>query len=83
MEDYSSPSFIQAFIQLSCEVGYPKVLLIDSGSQMISSCENMKINFRDIKFKLHHDVQVECEVCQVGGQDMNGKVKRRICEIRQ
>ena len=34
MEDYSTMSFVQAFIRLSCSVGYPKLLLIDEGSQL-------------------------------------------------
>ena len=61
MDDYSSQAFLLAFIRLSCEVGYPKVLLIDSGSQLTSSCENMKISYQDIKAKIYQGVQVECE----------------------
>ena len=83
MENYDSFSFIQAFIRFACEVGYPKMLLIDGGSQVLSSCENMKINFQDVQSKLYHDVQVECEVCPVGGHNMNGKVERKIQEIKK
>ena len=82
MEDYTSYSFIQAFIRLSCEVGYPKTLLIDSGSQVTSSCENMTIDFQDVKSRLYRGVQVECEVVPVGGHNMNGKVERKIKEIK-
>ena len=82
MDDYSSFAFIQAFIRLSCEVGYPKVLLIDSGSQVKSSCENMTIDFQDVKSKIFRNVQVECEVVPVGGHNMNGKVERKIREIK-
>ena len=82
MEDYSSHSFISAFIRLSCDVGYPKTLLIDSGSQITSSCENMEIDFQDVKSKLYRSVQVECEVVPVGGHNMNGKVERKIREIK-
>ena len=82
MEDYSSPSFVQAFIRFSCEVGYPKCLLVDSGSQLLSSCDNMKLNFQDIQYKLHRDVGVECEVVPVGGRNMNGKVERKIRAVR-
>ena len=35
MEDYSTHFFIQAYTRLSCEVGYPKTLLPDEGSQLI------------------------------------------------
>ncbi|MEM7375648.1 MAG: hypothetical protein AAF587_44055 [Bacteroidota bacterium] len=35
MEDYSSTSFILAFTRLLCEVGFPKKLLADEGSQLV------------------------------------------------
>ena len=34
MEDYSAISFVQAFIRFSSDAGYPKMLLIDEGSQL-------------------------------------------------
>ena len=83
MEDYSSLSFIQAFTRLSCDVGYPKLLLVDGGSQIISSCENTKLNFQDIQAILYRDVVVEFEIVPVGGHNMNGKVERKIREIRK
>ena len=83
MEDYSSTSFIQAFTRFSCEVGYPKLLLADAGSQFIKACDDIHLNFRDLKFQLHRDVGVELEVCPVGGHHMNGKVERRIQEIKK
>ena len=83
MENYTSFSFIQAFIRMSCEVGYPKILLIDSGSQVTSSCENMKINFQDVKSRIYQRVQVECDIVPVGGHNMNGKVERKIREVKK
>ena len=83
MEDYSSSSFVQAFIRLSCDVGYPKLLLVDGGSQLVSSCENMRLSFTDIKSQLYHDVQTQYEVCPVGGHNMHGRVERKIREVRQ
>ena len=41
MEDYSTPSFMLAFIRSSCNVGYPKILLPDEGSQLVKGCKNM------------------------------------------
>merc|ERR1711965_1064525 len=45
MEDYSTTSFVQAFIRLACEVGYPKILLIDEGSQLVKGCEQSRFNY--------------------------------------
>ena len=83
MEDYSTPSFIQAFIRLSCDVGYPKVLLIDEGSQLKKGCESMLISFRDTKMKLNRDFHVEFDTCPVGGHYFHGKVERKIRSIRE
>ena len=73
MEDYIATSFIQAFIRLACEVGYPKILLTDSGSQLVKGCNSITFDFRDLKFKLHKNAGVELELCPVGGY--NKKLK--------
>ena len=53
MEGYSSTAFIQSLIRLSCEVGYPKILLADSGSQIVKNVDTMRLNFKDIQHDLH------------------------------
>ena len=83
MEDYSSTSFIQAFIRLSCDVGYPKILLPDEGSQLIKSCQNVRYNFKDVKEKLFVDSKVEFYPCPVGGHNMHGRVERKIREVKE
>ena len=83
MEDYSSSAFTQAFIRLACEVGYPKILLPDEGSQLLSSCENIRYSYKDVKHKLYTDVKVEFEPCPVGGHNMHGRVERKIREIKK
>ena len=45
MDTYDSNSFILAFTRFSCEVSYPKILLLDEGSQLLKGCKNMKFNF--------------------------------------
>ena len=82
IEDYSTASFVQAFTRLSCEVGYPKKLLVDEGSQFIKGCQSMIFNFSDIKSQLHRNIKVEFQACLVGGHNMHGRVERKICEMR-
>ena len=83
MADYSTKAFVQAFTRFSTEVGYPKTLLCDKGSQLIKGCESMVIQFWDLKHQLHRETGVDFEVCPVGGHNMNGRVERRIREIRK
>ena len=82
MDTYDSNSFILAFTHFSCQVGYPKILLLNEGSQLINGCKNMKLNFQDIRHQLHVNVNVEFELCPVGGHSMNGRVERKIKEIK-
>ena len=83
MEDYSSTSFVSAFIRFSCEAGYPKILLTDEGSQLVKGCENMLINFHDTQHRLSLNSKVEYHICPVGGHNMHGKVERKIKSIRE
>ena len=46
MDDYSTSSFIQSFTRFACEVGYPKYLLPDEGSQLVKGCDEMKLNYQ-------------------------------------
>jgi hypothetical protein len=82
MDDYSTISFVQAFIRLSCEVGYPKILLTDEGSQLIKACKTMEFDFHDTKQKLYTGHGVEFDVCPVGGHNMHGRVERKIKEVK-
>ena len=75
MEDYSSSSFLQCFIRLSCEVGYPRKLLPDEGSQLINGCGSMKIYFQDARFQLHQQMNVDYEQCPTAAHHMPGKVE--------
>lgn len=81
MDDYSTQSFIMGFTRFSCEVGYPKFLLSDAGSQLIRGCQDMRLSYIDIKHQLHKKHQINFEVCPVGGHNEHGKVERKIREI--
>jgi hypothetical protein len=82
MEDYSTEAFVQSFVRLSCEVGYPKLLLIDEGSQLVKGCESMELNFRDIQNRLFVSSSVQFETCPVSGHNMHGRVERKIKQIK-
>ena len=84
MEDYSTSAFINSFIRLSSDVGYPKKMICDSGSQLVKACESMELSFRDLQFRLRQEAAgIEFDVCPVGGHNMNGRVERKIREIRK
>ena len=83
MEDCSTKAFIQSFVRSSCEIGYPKLLSVNERSQLVKERESMKLNYTDIKYKLHKDSLVEFDTCPVGGRNYNGKFERRIRQIKE
>ncbi len=83
MEASTTGAFLQAFTRFACEVGYPKRIMADGGSQLVKGCETMELSFRDIQQKLFQNVKVELEVCPVGGHNMHGRVERRIQEVKK
>ena len=46
MDDYSTDSFILAFIRFSCRYGYPRWVLPDEGSQLVKGCKDMEYSFQ-------------------------------------
>jgi hypothetical protein len=83
MEDYSTESFILGFIRFACKVGYPKRLMPDEGSQLVKGCKIMKLEYYDIKHRLHERYGVEFETCPVGAHYMHGKVERKIKHVQE
>ena len=43
----------------------------------------MKLDFKDIKNHLYKEVNVDFDVCPVGGNHVHGKVERGIKEVRK
>ena len=82
MDDYSTDSFILAFIRFSCRYGYPSSLYPDPGSQLIKGCNDMIISFSTIKYRLEVEYGVEFHTCPVGSHYVHGKVERKIREVR-
>lgn len=82
MEDYSTSSFVLAFIRFSCKVGYPKRLLPDAGSQLVKGCKSTTITFSDIRSRLH-EFGVLFEICPVGAHYMHGRVERKIRHVKE
>ena len=83
MEDYSTESFLLAFIRFSSRYGYPKTLLIDEGSQLVKGCNDMIISFIDLAHKLNFEYGVDFRTCPVGAHYMNGKAERKIQHVQK
>ena len=82
MEDYTTESFILAFTRFACKFGYAKKLMPDEGSQLAKGCKTMKLEYFDIRHKLHKEYVIEFEACPPGAHYMHGKVKRKIKHVQ-
>ena len=82
MENYDAASFMLSFIRLSCNSGVPKILISDTGSQLVKGYGDMRIDFTDLRNQLHRQESVEFEIIPVGGHNMTGKVERVIKEAK-
>ena len=83
MEDYSTESFLLAFVRFSCRYGYPQSLLTDEGSQLVKGCNDMVISFTDLSHKLSFEYGVDFRTCPVGAHYMNGKAERKIQHVQR
>ena len=83
MDNYSTDSFILAFIRFSCRYGYPCKLLPDPGSQLIKGCKDMILSFSDIQHRLSVEHGVSFQTCPVGAHYVHGKVERKIQTVRR
>ena len=83
MEGYDTTQFLLTFSRFACEAGYPKYLLADKGSQLISGSENMMINMSDVGGNLNREYGIRFEVCPVGGHNFHGKVERKIRTVKE
>ena len=83
MEDYSTDSFLLAFIRFSCKCGYPKTLCIDEGSQLVKGCKDMAISFVDLSHRLNFEYGINFYPCPVGAHYMNGKAERKIQQVQK
>ena len=77
MEGYDTNQFLNAFSRFACELGFPKKLLVDEGSQIVCGCKNVILDIVDIK-----EHGVEFRTCPVGGHNYNGKVERKIKTLK-
>ena len=83
MEGYNATQFLLAFSRFACEVGFPKVLLIDAGSQLVNGCENMVLDMCNIKGVLNREYGIQFSPCPVGGHNFHGKVERKIKTVQE
>ena len=75
-------AMLEAFIRLSCEVGYPKYVSIDQEGSLMAQMNEIQVNLRDLSHSLYSEHGTILEISAVGGHDQHGKVERAIRSIQ-
>ena len=85
MQDYSAAAVVQAFTRFGCSYGYPSLLLIDQGTQLVSAYENVRINMVDLAGQLETKFQVgiQHQTSPTRGHNYQGMVERGIREVKR
>ena len=82
IEGYDATHFLLAFSRFSSDAGFPKLLLVDEGSQLVRGCGNMLIDISDASGVLKTEFGVIFQMCPVGGHNFHGKAERKIKTIQ-
>ena len=83
MEGYDTTQFLLAFSRFSSEAGFPKLLLVDEGGQLVRGCDNMSINMCDARGVLRSEFGANFQTCPVGGHNFHGKAERKIKAVQE
>ena len=65
-----------AVFRLSCEIGTPKKLYINTDSAFEYGLENLEFDLRDLQLNLNRQHGIEFATCPVGGHNAHGHVER-------
>ena len=83
MEGYDTYPVLLGFARFAYELGYPKKLLIDEGSQLVSGCDAVVLNMSNLKAKFNREFGIDFSTCPIGGHNYHGRVERKIKTIQE
>ena len=83
VEKSDSSGIIEGLTRVSCEVGVPKILLIDQDSAVMKALSEVEFEVVNLKLEAKKLFGIEFSTCPVAGHNMNGQVERRIRTIQE
>ena len=83
VEKKDSSWVVDGVMRLSCEIGVPKLLLIDQDATFIKAMSEVEFTYQDAEFQLHRDLGIEFVTCPVSGHNQHGQVERRIRTVKE
>ena len=83
VEKRDGSGVMDGITRLSCEVGIPKLVLMDQDAAFIKSLKEVEYSYTDAEFNLNRDLGIEFITCPVSGHNQNGQVERRIRTVQE
>ena len=83
IEGKNSSCILDGITRMSCEIGVPKYLLIDSDDAIKKALRELEVDVKDLEFKLHKEKGIVFDVCPVAGHNAHGQVERVIRSVQE
>lgn len=80
LEDCTAETFVEAIHNLSCFLGYPQLILMDSSQAFIKGLKDIEFSFHDASNKLYLEKGITFKLCGTGGTShaKHGLIEKRI-----
>ena len=83
MEKKDSSGVVDGITRLACEVGIPKLVLMDKDATFVKALSEMEFVYQDAAFQLNRELGIEFQTCPVSGHNQHGQVERRIRTVKE
>ena len=85
VQDYSAVSVVQAFTRFGTSSGFPSLVIIDQGTQLVSAYEKMSINMLDLEDQLEsqYNTKLHYQTGPARAHNYQGMVERSIKELKR
>ena len=69
MEKKDSSGVVDGITRLACEVGIPKLVLMDKDATFVKALSEMEFVYQDAAFQLNRELGIEFQTCPVSGHN--------------
>ena len=83
IEAKSADAVLDGVNRLGCEVGFPKIILIDQDTGIMKALKEAQVNLFDLEAVLYKTRSVQFKTCPVSGHNYHGLVERKIRSVSE
>ena len=83
IESKSADGIIDGINRLACEVGVPKIVIMDKDTGIIKALTECEVRLKDIQLYLYNEKGIKFRTIPVAGHNMTGLVERKIKSVQE